>query len=330
MLHQNKLLKLLAVPVLAVGTLLASAPTQKALAEDVTYLLPAPAFLPAFGPWMLAKARGYYKAEGLNVKFQPARGGVDVAKQVGAGNAVIGGGIGDTPIIVRPNGIPVKAVAVLGGRSLMQLVTRNDRGIKTLKDLKGKTITALSLKDTTYYALLGMLASAGLTKNDVKAQGAGPVGVWKLFLAGKADAMAAVPDWIGIAYGAKMKFKIWPADDHFKSMAQAILASDKVIKEQPQLIAKLVRATLRGLGDIMKDPDGASIDYVKHVKRHKGKEKQMASVFKLYNKYVYPGQKTVGVMDRERLKGLQDFYVKQGIVRKGSKLDDLYTNQFVN
>jgi NitT/TauT family transport system substrate-binding protein len=330
MLHQNKLLKLLAVPVLAVGTLLASAPTQKALAEDVTYLLPAPAFLPAFGPWMLAKARGYYKAEGLNVKFQPARGGVDVAKQVGAGNAVIGGGIGDTPIIVRPNGIPVKAVAVLGGRSLMQLVTRNDRGIKTLKDLKGKTITALSLKDTTYYALLGMLASAGLTKNDVKAQGAGPVGVWKLFLAGKADAMAAVPDWIGIAYGAKMKFKIWPADDHFKSMAQAILASDKVIKEQPQLIAKLVRATLRGLGDIMKDPDGASIDYVKHVKRHKGKEKQMASVFKLYNKYVYPGQKIVGAMDRERLKGLQDFYVKQGIVRKGSKLDDLYTNQFVN
>lgn len=330
MLHQNKLLKLLAVPVLAVGTLLASAPTQKVLAEDVTYLLPAPAFLPAFGPWMLAKARGYYKAEGLNVKFQPARGGVDVAKQVGAGNAVIGGGIGDTPIIVRPNGIPVKAVAVLGGRSLMQLVTRNDRGIKTLKDLKGKTITALSLKDTTYYALLGMLASAGLTKNDVKAQGAGPVGVWKLFLAGKADAMAAVPDWIGIAYGAKMKFKIWPADDHFKSMAQAILASDKVIKEQPQLIAKLVRATLRGLGDIMKDPDGASIDYVKHVKRHKGKEKQMASVFKLYNKYVYPGQKTVGAMDRERLKGLQDFYVKQGIVRKGSKLDDLYTNQFVN
>ena len=330
MLHQNKLLKLLAVPVLAVGTLIATAPAQKADAQDVTYLLPAPGFLPAFGPWMLAQGRGYYKAEGINVKFQTAHGGVDVAKQVGAGNAVIGGGIGDTPVIVRPNGIPVKAVAVLGGRSLMQLVTRNDRGIKTLKDLKGKTITALSLQDTTYYALLGMLATVGLTKNDVKAQGAGPVGVWKLFLAGKADAMAAVPDWIGIAYGAKVKLKIWPADDHFKSMAQAILASDKVIKENPKLIGKLVRATLHGLTDIMKDPDGAAVDYVKHVQKHKGKEKQMASVFKLYNKYVYPGQKTVGAMDRARLKGLQDFYVKQGILRKSSKLDDLYTNQFVN
>ena len=47
-------------------------------------------------------------------------GGVDVAKQIGAGNAIIGGAIGDTPIIVRANGVPVKAVAVLGAGALTQ------------------------------------------------------------------------------------------------------------------------------------------------------------------------------------------------------------------
>ena len=51
--------------------------------EKVTYLLPAPAFLPAFGPWMLAQGKGYYAEEGLEVEFVTARGGVDVAKQVG-------------------------------------------------------------------------------------------------------------------------------------------------------------------------------------------------------------------------------------------------------
>ncbi len=321
--------KSLIAPGLAAAMILGVSPAQKAAAEDVTYLLPAPAFLPAFGPWMLAQARGYYKAEGLTVKFQTARGGVDVAKQVGAGNAVIGGGIGDTPVIVRPNGIPVKAVAVLGGRSLMQLVTRADRNINSIADLKGKTITALSLQDTTFYALLGMLASAGLTRNDVNAQGAGPVGVWKLFLAGKADAMAGVPDWIGIAMGAKVEMKIYPADEHFKSMAQAIIASDSVIKSNPALIQKLVRATLKGMKDIMTDPDGAAKDYVAHVPKNAGKEAAMAGVFKLYNKYVYPGQATLGAMDEARLAGLQDFYVKQGIVKKALPVTDLYTNQFV-
>ncbi|HKT19357.1 MAG TPA: ABC transporter substrate-binding protein, partial [Stellaceae bacterium] len=85
--------------------LLAPMPAAQA-GEKVTYLLPAPAFLPAFGPWMVAKARGYYAKDGLDVDFEAAKGGADVAKQVGVGNAVIGGAIGDTPIIVRANGVP--------------------------------------------------------------------------------------------------------------------------------------------------------------------------------------------------------------------------------
>ncbi len=297
--------------------------------QKVTYLLPAPAFLPAFGPWMLAKGKGYYAAEGLDVEFQTARGGVDVAKQVGAGNAVIGGGIGDTPLIVRSNGIPVKAVAVLGGGSLMILATSKDAGISKLEDLKGRTVTTMSYQDTTFYALLGMLASVGLDRNDINAQAAGPANTWKLFIAGEADAMAAVPDWIAIAQAQGKKMNLFPADDHFRSMAQAIIAADKTIAEQPELIGKLVSATLRGLKDIMADPAAASVDYVKAVPQHVGKEKAMEAVFRLYNQYVYPGQKTLGEMDADRLASLQDFYVKQGIVRKAVPVSDLYTNKFI-
>ncbi len=303
--------------------------TPASAAEKITYLLPAPAFLPAFGPWQVAKAKGYYKAEGLEVTFQTAKGGVDVAKQIGAGNAVIGGGIGNTPIIVRANGIPVRAVAVLGGRSLMQLVAHADSGITGPKDLKGKTITVMSYQDTTYYALLGMMASAGLKKSDANIQAAGPVNVWKLFLARKSEAMAAVPDWIGIAYGAKAKIRIFPADDHFQSMAQAILASDKTIKEKPELIRKLVRATLKGMKDIMADPKSAATAYIAAVPRWKDKEKAIVGTFALYNRYVYPGQKKVGMMDEARLAKLQTFYKTQGFIRKTVPVTDLYTNQFV-
>ena len=298
-------------------------------AEKITYLLPAPGFLPAFSPWMLAKHMGYYKEEGLEVTFQTARGGVDVAKQVGAGNAVIGGGIGDTSMIVRANGVPVKAVAVLGGRSLMQLAARADRGINSPADLKGKTVTTLGFQDTTYYALLGMLASVGLNKNDINAQAAGPANTWKLFIAGKADAMAAVPDWIAIAQGSGVKVNIFPADDYFKSMAQAILVSDTTIRERTELVRKLVRATLRGLKVVMNDPAAASVEYVKAIPQHKGKEKAMEHTFRLYNKYVYPGQKVLGAMDSERLEALQKFYVEQGILRRALPLSDLYTNQFI-
>src|SRR5262245_38249330 len=60
-------------------------------AESVTYLFPAPPSLPAFGPIQLAKGKGYFAQAGLDVGYAVGRGGVDVAKQVGAGNAPLGG-----------------------------------------------------------------------------------------------------------------------------------------------------------------------------------------------------------------------------------------------
>ena len=307
----------------------AIAGSARAQAEEITYLLPAAAFLPAFGPWMLAQGRGYYAAEGLKVNFVVAKGGVDVAKQVGVGNALIGGAIGDTPIIARAQGIPVKAVAVLGGRSLTQLVVHDGKGINGPKDLKGRTITTMAYQDTTFFALQGMLASAGLSKNDVDAQAAGPAGVWQLFAAGKADAMAAVPDWIASATDAGAKVKIYSSDDFFKSMAQAILVADDTIQKRPDVVRKLVRATLKGMQDIMKDPAAAARDYVSAVPQHKGKEAYVEAVFRLYNTYVYPGQTVVGTIDAERLAAVQQFYVKEGIVPKAVPVADLFTNQFV-
>src|ERR1700720_1608538 len=144
--------------------------------EKITYLFPAPPILPAFGPIQIAKGKGYFSQAGLDVSYAVGRGGVDVAKEVGAGNVPIGGIVADAPIIVRQNGVPVKMVAVFGGKGFMQLVVREDSGIAKPADLKGKTITVMSFQDTTFYALLGLMASAGLTQDDANIQQVGPTG----------------------------------------------------------------------------------------------------------------------------------------------------------
>lgn len=307
---------------------LAGAQTKAAL-QEVTYLLPAPSVLPAFGPWMLAQARGYYEQEGLKVSFVSGRGGVDVAKQVGAGNAVIGGAIGDTPIIARAQGIPVKAVAVVGAGSLMQLVTHQNAHIDSPRELRGKTVSTMAYTDTTYYALLGMLSKSGLSKNDLDVQAVGAGAVWQNFVAGKVVGMVSVPEWTVSAMEAGAKVNIIPADVYFKSMAQAILASDDTIRKNPELIQKLVRATLKGMRDIMANPKAAAVAYVAFVPAHKGKEATIEKTFEMYNKYVYANQKVLGQMDEARLGELQQFYANNGIIPKAVPLKDLYTNQFV-
>ena len=208
-------------------------------------------------------------------------------------------------------------------------VVRADAGISGPKDLKGKNVSVMSFQDTTFYALLGVLASVNLTRNDVNIQAAGPSGVWKLLAAGKVVAMAGVPDWIPPVQQAGIKVKILPSDLFFPTMAQAIGASDKVIKENPALVSKFVRASLKGMKDIMDNPNQAATEFVKFVPRWKGKEGYIKAVFNYYNKLVYPGQKVLGEIDGKRLAKLQDFYLAHKIIRKKTPVNELFTNQFV-
>src|SRR5262249_50545769 len=173
----------------AFGLGLLSAPAWSQTLEKVTYLFPAPPILPAFGPIQLAQGKGYFTAAGLEVGFAVGRGGVGVAEQGGGGNAPLGGGVAGGATLGRADGGPVKIVAVFGGKGFMQLVVREDSGIEKPADLKGKTITVMSYQDTTFYALLGLLASAGLTQDDVNIQSVGPTGVWEFVATGKSVGM---------------------------------------------------------------------------------------------------------------------------------------------
>jgi NitT/TauT family transport system substrate-binding protein len=312
---------------IALGVL-GAAPQARA-DETITYLFPAPPLLPAFGPIRLAQGKGYFREAGLTVNFATGRGGVDVAKQVGAGNVPLGGIVADAPIVVRQNGVPVKIVCLFGGKGFMQLVVRADSGIQKPADLKGKTITVMSFQDTTFYALLGLLASAGLTKDDVDIQSAGPVGVWQMVATGKSVGMAGVPDWIPPVEAAGVAIKVLPTDEFFPHMAQAIAASDQIIKDKPNLVRAFVKAALHGMKDIMGDPDGAAVDFVKFVPEWTGKEGQVKEAFAYYDKLIYPGQKELGEVDPERVAKLQDFYLKAGIIEKKSPVEDLFTNQFI-
>jgi NitT/TauT family transport system substrate-binding protein len=249
---------------------------------------------------------------------------------VGAGNAPLGGIVADGPIMVRGNGVPVKIVAVFGGKGFMQLVVREDSGIEKPADLKGKTITVMSYQDTTFYALLGLLASVGLTQSDLNVQAVGPTGVWEFVAAGKSAGMAGVPDWIPPVQAAGVKVRVIPTDQFFPHMAQGIAASDRLIKENPAMVRKFVQAALRGLKDIMDDPDKAAEDFVRIVPEWKGREEAVKSAFNYYARLVYPGQARLGEVNAERLGNLQTFYLSKDLIRKAVPVEELYTNDFIN
>ena len=297
----------------------------------LTYLFPAPDILPAFVPFHVAKHKGYYKAEGLDMTWQVGKGGADVAKQVGVGNAELGGGIGDTAIIVRANGVLVRGVALLGGRTLTQIITREDRKINSFADLKGKKIGVLAFQDTTFFNLLGVMRSAKLGRDDANVQAVGPAGIVQLMISGDLDAISGTPDWAHNIESAGVKLKIFETETAFPAMAQAIVASDKIIKERPELVQRFVRATLKGLRESIDNPAQAAKDFIASVPQHAGKEKAMEEIVRRYGALVYKtaNMADLGKFDEKRLAAVQKFYVDNQIVQTAVPIKDTYTNEFI-
>jgi len=188
----------------------------------------------------------------------------------------------------------------------------------------------LSFQDTTYYNLLAVLASAGLTKNDVDIQAVGPGGIIKLMITGDIQAFSGVPEWAGAIRGAGVDLEMLPINDIFPAMAQAIIASDDMIASNPDLVRGFVQATIRGYKDVIDDPEQAAKDYVAAVPQHEGKEKTMEGIMWAYISLVYGADvDSFGSFDEARLTAKQEFYVSNEIVREAVPIADTYTNEFV-
>jgi len=307
----------------------AALPLRVRAAERVSYAFPAPPFLPSFTPINVAHLKGYYREAGLDVEFHAVAGGVEVARRVADGQFDLGGATGDTPILARARGVPVKALAVLGGKSMTQIVIRRGSGIFAPEHFRGKTISVTSLTDTTYFTLLGFLASIGIRPEEVRIAAVGPVEVYQTLIDGKADAMAGVPDWVVAAQRSGLATMVFRSDEFFPSLAQALIASDRTIAARPQVLQAFVHATMRGLADTLREPDAAASLVARHFPQHRGQEAVVADVVRYFVRHVYPGQAMPGEINPQRLAKVQAFYLNRHIIERETPLRELYTPQFL-
>ena len=308
---------------------LAAVPARAA--DRLTYLFPAPDFLPAFAPFHLAKAKGYFAKAGLEVDFQVGKGGADVAKQVALGNADLGGANIDTVMLVRANGLPVKAVAQLGTGALYQVTVRRDAGVKTIADLKGKKIGVFGFQDTGFYNLQGALAQAGLTRDDASIQAVGPAGLVQLMISGDLQAVAAVPETTAAIEAAGVAVDTYPITRFFPGMAQVVVASETTIAKRGPQVAGFIKAVLQSVKDIESDPEGSAKLYVEAVPQHAGKEAMIADVMRRYATLVYRSADATayGSLEASRVQTMADFYVKAGILPSAADAQNSFTNDLL-
>lgn len=191
-------------------------------------------------PQTFAKATGaFQKAMGEKEKidFLTVSSGAQVIAAM-AGNSLDVCNVGSSPMVVGfCNGLKISMVYVEKIITDSEcLAVRNDSGINTLKDLKGKSI-GLPFNTSVHFAMLAALKTAGLKVNEVKLINMKPDSITATWRRKEIDAAYIWHPVLGeLASDGKIIFTTGQLKDHGTLVFDGIIVRNEFKEKRPDLV----------------------------------------------------------------------------------------------
>ena len=209
-----------------------------------------------FAPFYVALDRGYYAEEGIDLEFDYSFE-TDGVKLVGAGELPFSLVSGEQVLLARSQGLPVVYVMAWWQDFPIAIAAPVGSGIQTPLDLAGAKIGIPGAFGASYVGLRALLHSAGLTEEDIVLDSIGFNQVESL-IAKQEEAVVVYANNEPIQLNARgYPVNVIRVADHVDLASNGILTNESTIARDPDLVRAMLRATLRGLGDTIDDPDAA-------------------------------------------------------------------------
>jgi NitT/TauT family transport system substrate-binding protein len=213
------------------------------------------------GAFLIAKQKGYYKAEGLDVSIVSGKGSGQVVNQIASG--VYDMGFPDINVLMEfDSKNPDQAFpAVMNGydESPSAVFVLKSSGITTPKQLDGKTIGSV-VNDSTFKLFPAFAEKTGIDLSSIKVKYVDPRLREALLAQGRVD---AIPGQVFNSL-LELKAKGVPQDkvryfmykDYgLRLYSNTVAASRKFMKEHPDAVRGFIRATIKGMRDLIKNPE---------------------------------------------------------------------------
>jgi len=232
-----------------------------ALAQDKMQLQLNWFHLADHSPIYLAMKKGYYKEENIDLTVLRGSGSADSAKKVDLGQADVG--ISDAPTVLTAisKGANLKMVAVVYDKAGNNVFFKKSANIKSPKDLAGKKI-AVPPADSHRVLWPAFAATQGIDPNSVTMVNVKPEGKQAIVAAGEVDASfdlyTSYAIWEKVLGKGEVGHLLW-ADYGLPIYGHTYFVNNDLIKKNPKLIERFLRATHKGWRDAKANP-AASID----------------------------------------------------------------------
>lgn len=314
---------------LGLALVLSGCSSSQSSNEALTHIRLPMGYIPniQYAPFYVAVEKGYFKDAGIELEFD-YKFETDGVALVGAGELPFSIVSGEQVLLARAQGLPVTYVAAWFQQFPVSVMARSDLGVLVPQDLKGKKIGLPGLFGATYVGLRALLNAGELSESDVTLDAIG---------FNQVDMMAVGQQDIVVGYTANEPIQLHAKGiavtemrvaDYAQLAANGILASEKVIAENPELVRALVGAFLKGLKDTMEDPEEAFKISEKYID---GFSQLAAGVQRQVLTTSIEQWKTdrLGYSDPQAWENMQDVLLDMGLITEKMDLSKAYTNEFI-
>lgn len=250
----HQLILLLAFLLVATGC---AAGTAEAPAELTHIRLPM-GFVadPQYAPFYMAVEKGYYAEEGLEIEFDYSFE-TDGISLVGANELPFAIVSGEQVILARAQDVPVVYVLEWFQDFPIAVISNEEADISEPQDLVGRTVGLPGFFGASYVGYVGLLSSAGISQDQVDAEEIGFTQIESL-RAGQVDAVVGYANNEPVQLrGQGEAVEVIYVSHYIDMVANGLITNEATIADNPELVHRIVRATLRGLADTLENPEEA-------------------------------------------------------------------------
>ena len=264
-----------------------------------------------FAGIMVAKEKGFYEEEGLNVTIKERDPKQNNILQVINGEAEYG--LADSVILrYRAEGHPVKVLATIFQHNAMVLISKKESGIVSPYEMKGKKISFQKGLDDSIISSL--MSFANLGEDDYIKM---PMDFSHMnFVNGEVDVcesyISIEPYWMKEKYNIDVNV-IDPKNYGIDFYGDLIFTTEKEIKEHPQRVEAFKKATLKGWAYALNHQDEAIKIILEKYNTRELHYEQLLYEARITENLIATKYIPLGEVKRERFETLATLYATKGL-----------------
>lgn len=302
--------------------------SQPPVTSELTHIRLPMGYIPniQYAPFYAAVQQGFFSEEGLEIEFDYSFE-TDGVALVAANELPFALVSGEQVLLARQQGLPVVFVASWYRDYPIGIVSKAEQNITHPSQLAGKRVGIPGLFGASYVGLRALLHAGGLTEEDITLESIGFNQVEAL-AADQVDAAVIYVTNEPIQLAAQgYEINVIPVADYALLASNGLITNETVFKDNPDLVRRMLEATLRGIKFTSTHPDEAFEDSKNFVDGLAQSDQDVQRAVLAASVALYQLE-PLGYSDPTAWENMETLLLDMGLLTTPLDLDAAYSNEF--